>query len=236
VKMRQVVGWTSVRQEQDHNPSDKQGKRRAEAHPTDQEKPSGRSRMSVRLPNTTAGTLNAKTRRRKEKTCSCPLIREPHWTIVPATGMIRVSLSSLRTGHSRGPGSFLARRRPGTPPPSNRTHLQGVGRLGVIGRSDRTRAAGTASAEGWQGLDPQRVTGTLDSAGHCALQLTLNNNRPSPDDGSCSFSIRAEPAAINRLGRLLTAFGELKHSELRWSDTDGELMERQTTIADQFRT
>ena len=43
VKMRQVVGWTSVRQEQDHNPSDKQGKRRAKAHPTDEEKASGRS-------------------------------------------------------------------------------------------------------------------------------------------------------------------------------------------------
>ncbi|MEN9600901.1 MAG: hypothetical protein RIS56_507 [Verrucomicrobiota bacterium] len=75
-------------------------------------------------------------------------------------------------------------------------------------------------------------TSTLDSAGHCALQLTMNNNRPSPDDVSCSFSIRAEPAAINRLGRLLTAFGELMHSELRWSDTDGELIEGQTTIAE----
>ena len=75
-------------------------------------------------------------------------------------------------------------------------------------------------------------TSTLDSAGHCALQLTMNNNRPSPDDVSCSFSIRAEPAAINRLGRLIMAFGELKHSELRWSDTDGELIAGQTTIAE----
>lgn len=72
---------------------------------------------------------------------------------------------------------------------------------------------------------------TLDSAGHCALQLTMNNNRTPPDDGSCSFSIRVEPAAINRLGRLLTTFGELRHSELRWSDTGGELAE-QITPAD----
>lgn len=76
---------------------------------------------------------------------------------------------------------------------------------------------------------------SLDSAGHCALQLTMNNNRPSPDDLSCSFSIRAEPAAINRLGRLLTAFGDLKHSELRWSDTDGELILGKASDAEPFR-
>jgi len=73
---------------------------------------------------------------------------------------------------------------------------------------------------------------TLDSAGHCALQFTMSNNRPLPDDMSCSFSIRAEPAAINRLGRLLRAFGDLKHLELRWSDTDGELVQgRERSIA-----
>lgn len=66
---------------------------------------------------------------------------------------------------------------------------------------------------------------TLGSTGHCALQFTMSNNGPPPDDMSCSFSIRAEPAAINRLGRLLSAFGDLKHFELRWSDTDGELVQ-----------
>lgn len=69
-----------------------------------------------------------------------------------------------------------------------------------------------------------RVT-ALDYARRCVLQLTMNNNRPSPDDVSCSFSIRAETAAVNRLGRLLTVFGELNRLELRWSDTDGELVE-----------
>ena len=63
---------------------------------------------------------------------------------------------------------------------------------------------------------------TLDSAGHCALQLTMNNNRQQPEAGSCSFSIRAEAAAINRLGRLLKTFGELQHTALHWSDTAGE--------------
>lgn len=46
----------------------------------------------------------------------------------------------------------------------------------------------------------------------------------SPDDCSCSFSMCVEPAAIDRVGRLLTTFGELRHSELRWSDTAGELI------------
>lgn len=73
---------------------------------------------------------------------------------------------------------------------------------------------------------------TLDSAGHCALQIVMNNNQPPPADVSCTFSFRVEPAAINRLGRLLTRFGELRHAELRWSDTDGELMDEQPSIAE----
>lgn len=74
---------------------------------------------------------------------------------------------------------------------------------------------------------------TLDSAGHCALQIVMNNNLPPPDDLACSFSIRAEPAAVNRLGRLLREFGALKHLELRWSDSEGELVaEGDATIAE----
>ena len=74
---------------------------------------------------------------------------------------------------------------------------------------------------------------TLDTAGHCALQFTMNNNRPIPDDVSCSFSMCAEPAAINRLGRLLIEFGDLKHLELLWSDTVGKLLrDREIPIAE----
>ncbi len=65
---------------------------------------------------------------------------------------------------------------------------------------------------------------TLDSAGHCALQLTMNNNQPQPNDGACSFSISTEAAAINRLGRLFKGFAELKHTDLRWLETEGELL------------
>lgn len=65
---------------------------------------------------------------------------------------------------------------------------------------------------------------TLDSAGHCALHISMKNNREQPNDCSCSFSIRTEPGAINLLGRLLTTFGELKHRTLRWSETSGDLL------------
>ena len=39
---------------------------------------------------------------------------------------------------------------------------------------------------------------TIDNAGHSALQLKINANASEPHDGSCTFSIEAEPAAINR--------------------------------------
>jgi hypothetical protein len=66
---------------------------------------------------------------------------------------------------------------------------------------------------------------TIDRAGHCALQFTFNLNRPEPDEGACRFSIRAEAAAINRLGKLFEEFAKLRHVELRWSPTVDELHE-----------
>lgn len=71
---------------------------------------------------------------------------------------------------------------------------------------------------------------TLDSSGHCALEFELNNNRQHTDRCSCSFAIRTETAAINRLGRLLMTFGELKHSTLLWSETDGRLLVDEHTL------
>jgi hypothetical protein len=65
---------------------------------------------------------------------------------------------------------------------------------------------------------------TMDSSGHCALHISLNNNRREPDDSSCSFSIRTEASAINRLGHLLKTFGKLKHRTLRWSEKSGDLL------------
>jgi len=64
---------------------------------------------------------------------------------------------------------------------------------------------------------------TTDAAGHCALQLRINNNTSEPNEGSCEFSIRAEAAAINRLGSLFERFSSLEHLELHWTLDDGEL-------------
>jgi hypothetical protein len=58
---------------------------------------------------------------------------------------------------------------------------------------------------------------TTDCSGHCALQVVIDNNQDRPDEGVCRFSIRAEPAAINRLGNLLMEFANLKHHELNWT-------------------
>lgn len=35
---------------------------------------------------------------------------------------------------------------------------------------------------------------TFGGRGHCALQFSMNLNAEEPDEGSCRFSIRAEPA------------------------------------------
>ena len=64
---------------------------------------------------------------------------------------------------------------------------------------------------------------TIDSVGHCAIQLIFNNREEEPYEGTANFSIRAEAGAINRLGKLLEKFSELKHLELYWSPFEGEL-------------
>jgi hypothetical protein len=57
---------------------------------------------------------------------------------------------------------------------------------------------------------------TTNAAGHCALQLRMNGSSSPPNEGRCEFSIRAEAAAINRLGALLEQFSKLGHRELHW--------------------
>lgn len=70
---------------------------------------------------------------------------------------------------------------------------------------------------------------TIDGVGHCAIQFIFNNREEEPDEGTASFSIRADAGAINRLGKLLEKFSELKHLELYWSQLEGELyLERQS--------
>ncbi len=64
---------------------------------------------------------------------------------------------------------------------------------------------------------------TTNAAGHCALQFRMSGNSSPPNDGACEFSIRAEAAAINRLGSLLEQFSGLDHRELHWRLDDGEL-------------
>lgn len=67
---------------------------------------------------------------------------------------------------------------------------------------------------------------TTDQSGHCSLQFNINLNEQEPSEGQCKFSIRAEPAAINRLGRLLESFGELSHLEMHWNLKEGQLYEQ----------
>jgi hypothetical protein len=65
---------------------------------------------------------------------------------------------------------------------------------------------------------------SLDTAGHSAIRLRMNNNRKPPATEVCEFCIPTDTADVNRLGRLLVAFGKLEHRVLEWSVTDGKLL------------
>jgi len=67
---------------------------------------------------------------------------------------------------------------------------------------------------------------TTDSTGHCGLSIVMNNNGRQPDASAVTLGMRADPAAINRLGYLLIAFRNLTHRQLVWNVSgDGELNE-----------
>ncbi len=64
---------------------------------------------------------------------------------------------------------------------------------------------------------------TTNSIGGCAIQLRLNNNEKLPELALSEFCIEAEPAAINRLGKLFREFSELNALTLEWDGTDGKV-------------
>lgn len=65
----------------------------------------------------------------------------------------------------------------------------------------------------------------LDSTGHCAMELKMNNNQPFPDTEICEFCIFADPADVNQLGHLFLEFAKLEHRVLKWSVKEGKLLE-----------
>ena len=69
---------------------------------------------------------------------------------------------------------------------------------------------------------------TIDSPGHCAIQFKTQLNQAEPNEGQSLFSLVADPAAINRLGKLFIEFSKLKHKEFHWSPAADEMFkERQ---------
>lgn len=63
----------------------------------------------------------------------------------------------------------------------------------------------------------------VDGVGHSALLFRMNNNRDLPHQELAEFCIEAEPANINRLGKLLRAFSRLEHRNLFWSFDESTL-------------
>ncbi len=65
---------------------------------------------------------------------------------------------------------------------------------------------------------------TYNFAGHSALEVSINLNEKQPvDKAISSFSIPAEPTAINQLGELFEDFSKLSHLEMQWNLNRGRL-------------
>ncbi len=71
----------------------------------------------------------------------------------------------------------------------------------------------------------------LDSTGHCAVLIRLNNNEEPPSREISEFSIKANVADVNRLGDLLIGFSRLQHRVLEWHVQDGRLIETHEEVA-----
>ena len=63
----------------------------------------------------------------------------------------------------------------------------------------------------------------ISANGESGIEIRFNNNREPPERCISEFTLRAEVAGINRLGALLSEFGELKSKVLVWNGSDGEL-------------
>ncbi len=61
---------------------------------------------------------------------------------------------------------------------------------------------------------------TTNARGSSAIQVRFSNNRDLPYREIVEFCIQTEPAAINRLGKLLRKFSELRQYYLVWSETE----------------
>jgi hypothetical protein len=66
----------------------------------------------------------------------------------------------------------------------------------------------------------------VDLSGHCAVRIRMNNNQQEPDKEMIEFSIKANVADLNRLGRLFIGFRRLEHRVLQWQVQDGRLIEQ----------
>ncbi len=64
---------------------------------------------------------------------------------------------------------------------------------------------------------------TINSTGKCAIHLKFNNNQQFPNLEVTEFCIKAEPAGLNRLGKLFSEFSKLEHLNLEWDSKEGRI-------------
>ncbi len=66
--------------------------------------------------------------------------------------------------------------------------------------------------------------GLADHTGHFAIEFQARLYWPAVESASSRFSIRADTAAINRLGQLLERFADPDYVQLSWTPESGELL------------
>lgn len=57
----------------------------------------------------------------------------------------------------------------------------------------------------------------ISPAGRCGIEIRFNNNQQPPDQQIVAFCIEAEPADIDRLGRMFDCFSRLDDLTMQWS-------------------
>ena len=66
---------------------------------------------------------------------------------------------------------------------------------------------------------------TVNRAGACTIQVIIDRNEETPNDGYCEFSLHVEAAQLNRLGRRFCRLHELERGEIHWNSKSALIFE-----------
>lgn len=73
---------------------------------------------------------------------------------------------------------------------------------------------------------------TVNRAGACTIQVIIDLNEETPNDGYCEFSFHVEAAQLNRLGHLFCKIHEYERGEFHWNNNSALIFEDHREMED----